>query len=85
MDKIVHEYHERTLPIHVPKIIEQPYLVEVNTPQHYIHYKEIPVEVQTNRNVPVRSFVDQIKEVEKEVHHQTEVKIIKEIIKEIVN
>lgn len=39
MDKIVHEYHERSFPIHVPKYIEQPYLVEVNTPKHYIHYK----------------------------------------------
>lgn len=39
MDKIVHEYHEKLYPIHVPIIVEQPYLVEVSKPQHYIHYK----------------------------------------------
>ena len=61
MDKIVHEYHDKLFPIHVPKIVEQPFIIEVNKPQHYIHYKEVPGEVQTNRNVPIRSIIDQIK------------------------
>jgi benzoyl-CoA reductase/2-hydroxyglutaryl-CoA dehydratase subunit BcrC/BadD/HgdB len=84
MDKIIHEYHNILHPIHVPKIIEQPYIVEVNKPQHYIHYKEIPVEVQTNRNVPVRSIFDQLKEVNKEVEKTVSVEMVSEKLKEIV-
>lgn len=84
MDKIVHEYHDKLYPIQVPKIVEQPVIIEVNKPQHYIHYKEIPVEVQTNRNVPVRSIFDQVKEVEKEVHHEREIEIVREKLKEII-
>jgi hypothetical protein len=84
MDKIVHEYHDRMYPIQVPKIVEQPVIIEVNKPQHYIHYKEIPVEVQTNRNVPVRSIFDQVKEVQKEVHHEREIEIVRERLKEII-
>jgi len=84
MDKIVHEFHERQQPIHVPQIIEKPYIVEVSRPQHLIHYKEVPVEVQTNRNVPVRTIIDELKEVTKEVHHHNEVQIIKDRVKEIV-
>lgn len=73
MDKIVHEYHDKMFPVHMPQIIEKPKIIEVNTPQHFIHYKEMPVEVQTTRNVGVRTIIDEIKEVTKEVHHEHEV------------
>lgn len=55
--------------VEVSKVIEQPYLLEVAKPVHIVHYKEVPVEVGVNWNVPVRTVVENLQEVTKEVHH----------------